>query len=68
MQEHEAHNKIGRNRILPYLRKYCRPARRFSRNLGLNLNNALLGGNSGTAALKLGNDWVSFRRKSSNSE
>lgn len=53
---------------MPYFRKYCRPARRLSKNLGLNLDIMLLGGSSGTAASKFGNVRTSRHRKSSNSE
>lgn len=51
-----------------YLRKYCNPTLRVSRNLGRNLDITLLGGSGGMAALELGNVWSSRSRRESNSE
>ena len=39
---------------ITYLRKYCIPTLRVSRNLGRNLDITLLGGKGGMAALELG--------------
>ena len=49
-------------------KKYCRPARLFSRNRGRNLEMMLLGGSSGTAASKPGKVRIRRHRNSSNSE
>jgi hypothetical protein len=51
-----------------YLRKYCSPARRLSRNLGRNLEMTLLGGRGGIAAWELGKVWSKRSRRLSNSE
>ena len=69
--------QLGRRQLAPlldsacsitYFKKYCSPARLFSRNLGLNLDMTLFGGSTGTAASKPGKVWISRCRRSSNSE
>ncbi len=51
-----------------HFRKYCRPALRFSRNLGRNFEMTLLGGRGGMAPAEYGKVWRSLLRRSSNSE
>jgi hypothetical protein len=55
-------------RITTYFRKYCKPVRRFSKNLGRNFDITLFGGRGGIAASELGKVWRSLCLRSSNSE
>lgn len=63
-------NHIGleRGEGFVYLRKYCNPALRFSRNLGRNFEIMDFGGRGGMAARELGKVWRSLEWRSENSE
>ena len=58
----------GRKGLPPYLRKYCKPVLRSSKNFGRNFDMTLFRGSGGIAASEYGKVWRSLDRRSSNSE